>query len=272
MASIRNLKEPNGNVFYPLTHERAVKDSNGVSLESKLAGLESKSYIEAWDGASTPVVANIPAGVTVTYSGTTYTGTLAASESTIGKIYLVKNGNNYDRYITSQSGSSYSWSPIGSSEMDLSGYATDEELGQLQQEITGELAQYSIVNGSQGNPANAWVVVLRGTDTLAIAVQPSHKYKLVINRTPAAGYNYYMRIVTYNTNNPSSLLSESQIVRNHTLSWNNYFMNGDIFETNGSEYGMSIQLTELTAPGADQAVGSCIALRAHIIIPSSIQS
>lgn len=133
MAQIRNLKDNGGNVFYPLTHERAVKDSNGVSLESKLAGLESKSYIEAWDGASTPVVANIPAGVTVTYNSTSYTGTLAASASTDGKVYLVKNGNDYDRYITSLSGSTYSWVPVGSTQMDLSGYATDEELEQLRE-------------------------------------------------------------------------------------------------------------------------------------------
>ena len=167
MASIRNLKDNGGIVFYPLTHERAVKDSNGVSLESKLAGLESKSYVEAWDGTSTPVEANIPAGVTVTYNTTTYTGTLAASSSTIGKIYLVKNGNDYDRYITSQSGSSYSWSPIGSSEMDLSGYATDADLGQLQQEVTDVIAEGKIAHtivsnryidpatGSE-NPYNGW--------------------------------------------------------------------------------------------------------------------
>lgn len=135
MASIRNLKEKNGNVFYPLTHERAVRDSNGVSLDTKLAGLESKSYVEAWDGASTPVEANIPEGVVVTYNTTTYTGTLDASASTIGKIYLVKNGNNYDRYITSQSGNTYSWVPNGSTEMDLSGYATDEELNQVDAKI-----------------------------------------------------------------------------------------------------------------------------------------
>ena len=135
MASIRNIKDKDGNVFYPLTHERAVKDSNGVNLETKLAGLESKSYVEAWDGASTPVVSNIPAGVTVTYELTTYTGTLAPSESTIGKVYLVKNGNEYDRYVTSQSGSSYSWTPIGSTEMVLSGYATDADLNEVDKKV-----------------------------------------------------------------------------------------------------------------------------------------
>lgn len=135
MANIRNLKEKNGSVFYPLTHERAVRDSNGVSLDTKLAGLESKSYAISWDGASTPVEANIPAGVVVTYNATTYTGTLNASASTVGKIYLVKNGNNYDQYITSQDGSSYSWTPLGSTALDLTGYATEEDLEQLSEEI-----------------------------------------------------------------------------------------------------------------------------------------
>lgn len=44
MAQIRNLKDNGGNVFYPLTHERAVKDSNGVTLETKLAELNSRPY------------------------------------------------------------------------------------------------------------------------------------------------------------------------------------------------------------------------------------
>ena len=145
MASIRNLKDNGGNVFYPLTHERAVKDSNGVSLESKLAGLESKSYVEAWDGASTPVVANIPAGVVVTYNTTTYTGALAASASTVGKIYLVKDGSAYDRYITSQSGSTYSWASNGSTSMDLSGYATTSELNQVREEEIPNIPNLPII-------------------------------------------------------------------------------------------------------------------------------
>lgn len=142
MANIRNLKENNGNVFYPLTHERAVRDSNGVSLDSKLAGLESKSYVEAWDGSSTPDEENIPSGVVVTYNTTTYTGSLEASASTIGKIYLVKNSGNYDQYITSFDGSNYSWAGIGSTGMDLSGYATDEDLEQLQQDVSENYGEY----------------------------------------------------------------------------------------------------------------------------------
>lgn len=142
MANIRKLKESDGTMFYPLTHERAVQDSNGVKLDSKLEALASKSYVVSWDGASTPVEGGIPAGVSVTYGGATYTGQLAASSSTIGKIYLVKNGDNYDQYITSQVGNTYSWVPLGSTTMTLDGYATDAELAVLSQKV----ANVSFIN------------------------------------------------------------------------------------------------------------------------------
>lgn len=41
MTNIRHIKEPNGEYFYPRTHERAVIDSNGRRLDEKLA--ESKA-------------------------------------------------------------------------------------------------------------------------------------------------------------------------------------------------------------------------------------
>ena len=156
---IQVIKDRSGNNVLPITHEKAVRDSNGVSLETKLDSLESKTYVEAWDGVSTPVVANIPAGVTVTYSGTTYTGTLAASASTDGKVYLVKNGTEYDRYFSSLNlAGNYVWSNLGTTGMDLSDYATEEELSQLQQEITNEGQNYiprctfNASGGIDGNP------------------------------------------------------------------------------------------------------------------------
>lgn len=204
MASIRNIKEPNGNVFYPLTHERAVKDSNGVSLESKLAGLESKSYVEAWDGASTPVVANIPAGVTVTYNTTTYTGTLDASASTIGKIYLVKNGSNYDQYITSQNGNTYSWAGIGSTGMDLSDYATDEELGQVEKkvdEIVQMIDGYSkpvpqtVIEGNM--KSNGTFTTQYGLSYIIVDVRDLVGYTITVKTTYAA--QQYALLSDYNT-------------------------------------------------------------------------
>lgn len=86
------------------------------------------SYIMAWDGLSAPVAAHIPDGVSVTYGGETYTGTMPASASTMGSIYLVASSSNPDvkeMYMTVVSGGNYVWTKMGSSSVDLTGYATE---------------------------------------------------------------------------------------------------------------------------------------------------
>lgn len=131
--------DPNAVLFTSQTltdaqKEQARANIDAASLEDVTA-LNDAEFIVAWDGTSTPVVANIPAGVTVTYNTTTYTGTLAASASTAGNIYLVKNSSNYDMYVSTASGSSYSWVGIGSTALDLSGYATTAQVSQLEQKV-----------------------------------------------------------------------------------------------------------------------------------------
>ena len=199
MANIRQLTEDNNQVFYPQTHEKAVVDSNGVTINMKIASKQDTisdlqtirsgaaagatayqkpsggvpksdlassvqtsiskadtaiqpaefnelkeevrtigngAYEEAWDGSSAPVVADIPAGVSVTYNSTSYTGTLAASASTVDKIYLVSDGNgNYDRYTTVEANGAYSWKKVGSTAIPLSNYSTKSEVSQLRQEV-----------------------------------------------------------------------------------------------------------------------------------------
>ena len=56
-----------------------------------------------------------------------------ASASTMGHIYLIgpDASNNYDRFFTQQDGSSYSWVSLGSTQIDLSTYATQAEVDQL---------------------------------------------------------------------------------------------------------------------------------------------
>lgn len=60
-----------------------------------------------------------------------------ASASTMGHIYLIgpDTNNNYDRYFTQESSGSYSWVSLGSTEIDLSTYATQEELNQLEAKV-----------------------------------------------------------------------------------------------------------------------------------------
>lgn len=96
-------------------------------VDSIVGSLSRLSFIVSWDGNSMPVVGNIPAGVSVTWDGNTYVGTLAPSSETSGRVYLVSNGNGNNMYITTGE-SSYSWIFYGNTDLDLTGYATKADL------------------------------------------------------------------------------------------------------------------------------------------------
>ena len=151
MYNVIQIRDPQGNAVYPITD---------ASLVIGLQDGPFSEYVLSWDGTSTPVVANIPAGVSVVYGSTTYTGTLAASSSTACKVYLVASTSQvgeYDRYITSHTSSVYSWTPLASTQIQSpvvvdnlttndptkalsakQGKVLNEEVSQLGQEIEGE--------------------------------------------------------------------------------------------------------------------------------------
>lgn len=89
---------------------------------------QGKTFVMGWKKGTTPDVTKIPAGITVTYEGQSYTGTLAASEQTTAGLYLVYNGNSteggidyYDEYGTVQNADeTYSWERIGGTSIDTS--------------------------------------------------------------------------------------------------------------------------------------------------------
>jgi len=119
--------------------DTAIQPAEFNELEEEVGTIGNGAYEEAWDGSSAPVVANIPAGVSVTYNGTSYTGTLAASASTVDKIYLVSDGNgNYDRYVTIENSGTYSWKKVGTTAIPLSDYATKTEVSQLEADVNGK--------------------------------------------------------------------------------------------------------------------------------------
>lgn len=82
-----------------------------------------------------------------------------ASNDTMGKIYLVGPDANdeYDRYISSYNGTNYSWVQVGTTQMDLSGYATDAEVSQLEAELNNlaNTRYYGIFTSSADLPADA---------------------------------------------------------------------------------------------------------------------
>ena len=120
MADISKITLPSGNSYN-------IKDAYARQL---LAG--GLQFNVCWDGSAAPVVANIPAGVTVTYNNTEYTGTKAASTAEPMTFYLVKevnsmNNNVYSEYVSIRSGAgteqspyTYAWEKLGDTTLDLS--------------------------------------------------------------------------------------------------------------------------------------------------------
>lgn len=114
MPDISKIQLPGSNIAYDL------KDA--VARQAIAGGV---SFVIAWNGSSTPVVADIPAGVVVRYSGTDYTGTLSADSAQVGAFYLVAHSNStslnkYDEYVPVGTSGSKSWESLGPIEIDLS--------------------------------------------------------------------------------------------------------------------------------------------------------
>lgn len=118
-------------VTLPSSGTYLIKDQEARDMIASIG-----NFIVAWDGASTPVVANIPAGVVVTYNGTTYTGTKTAASAEKKSFYLVKSTTQtgkdvYDEYVVVNTGTeaspTYDWEKIGDTQFD---FGTDVVLGE----------------------------------------------------------------------------------------------------------------------------------------------
>ena len=137
---ISKITLPSGNT-YTLKDPVAWDGTITGSLQQQIDQLSQQiaggvSFIIAWDGSATPVVANIPAGVKVKYNGTEYTGTMSADSAQPGAFYLVKSSSDagqsdvYDEYFPVGQTGSKTWEKIGDTQIDLSDIVTDVTLNQ----------------------------------------------------------------------------------------------------------------------------------------------
>ena len=144
MADISKIKLPSGNTY-------EIKDA--VARQMISGGV---SFILAWDGASVPVVADIPAGVKVTYNGTTYTGTLSAEDAQAGAFYLVKSSSTpssqtldiYDEYVPIGTAGSKTWEKIGDTQLNLTDVVTDVSLSKSTDVVLGEATTFALGSSS----------------------------------------------------------------------------------------------------------------------------
>lgn len=161
MAEISKITLPSGNTY-------DLKDA--VARQMISGGV---SFIVAWDGTSAPVVANIPAGVVVTYNETDYTGTLTAETSgdgegpyaQAGAFYLVKSSTQqtgskdvYDEYVPVGVTGSKFWEKIGDTQIDLTDVVTAVTLSKSTDTVIGSDATFtntqptiSLAAGSTGD-------------------------------------------------------------------------------------------------------------------------
>ena len=147
---IKYVKDGNGDNFYPVTHESAVRDDEGVAvgvkisqtntqlenqgvvltnLQTAVGSLSTNDTVVAWDGTSAPSASSIPYGVTVTYDGSSTTGTLQANANTYHKNYLVGNEDDSTKTIYSvvKNGSSYYWVCLGDTDVDFDDYQRKDD-------------------------------------------------------------------------------------------------------------------------------------------------
>ncbi len=142
MAEISKITLPSGNTY-------DIKDATAREMIS--GGV---SFVIAWDGASTPTIANIPAGVVVKYNGTSYTGTLDADDAEAGAFYLVKSSTTpssetldiYDEYVPVGVTGSKTWEKIGDTQLNLSDVVTAVSLTKQTDVVLGEATTFTGVD------------------------------------------------------------------------------------------------------------------------------
>lgn len=182
-----------------------IKDQGARDL---ISGLTSITFVIAWNGSSTPVVANIPKGVVVTYSGNTYTGTLEASSANEGSFYLVSGisgiKDTFEEYVVVTSGSTKSWERIGTTDVDLAGLVTGVTLNKQTDVVLGEATTFS---GSVDVPTASKTKTVISATASGTAVGKTTRYLSASASGTAVGANGTADAVTGYTPSTNSFVT-----------------------------------------------------------------
>ena len=144
---IEKITLPSGNTYF--IADREIRDVVDTLSQTVAGGV---SYNISWDGTSTPVVANIPAGVKVKYNNTEYTGTLSADSAAPGQFYLVKSSTTpssegkdiYDEYVPVGTSGSKTWEKIGDTQINLTDVVTAVSLSKQTDTVVGTDSTFTI--------------------------------------------------------------------------------------------------------------------------------
>ena len=221
MADISKITLPSGNTY-------DIKDA--VAREMIAGGI---SFIVAWDGTAAPVVANVPAGVVITYNGTTYTGTLSTDDAQLGAFYLVKSSTQvgsldvYDEYTVATVNNVKQWEKLGDTQINLSDVVMGVTLNKQTDSVLGSSTTFTVTNptitvtpsttylgatasgtavGANGTASAITALGTPTTDTFVKSVSAETNKKLVTTSIPnvtsagsAATWSFTMGTGTGNT-------------------------------------------------------------------------
>lgn len=174
-------------------------------------------FVIAWNGTGTATASNVPAGVTAG----SVTGTLAASEDTLGKFYLVKSSSVqdptlldiYDEYVTVDNGASastrYTWEKIGDTQIKLTAIVTDVTLNK---QTTNFVTGYS-------SPTSANVIGANSTFTVTQPVYSnlSQTYLGATSAKPTIDDSKAFNAVTGYSPSSDSFVSEISVTNTNKL-------------------------------------------------------
>ena len=259
--------------------DASVQSALALALTSvqSLADYYTKTQVDS-------IAAAIAATVNAT-SGEVVASLPTASASTLGKIYYVgPTSGEYDRYVTNYDGTTYSWLQIGTTDVDMTQYATVDELNQLDKkvdDINGEVKPISQrtqenwwLNTSQiqsRNDCKCVVLPVNGGENVKLVIGATTAYYYVTtaiptpNSTPswATGYSARSQMVAAESPQQFTLPSDARFIILST----NWFgadntpskvIIGDVDYVQGSD-GISKRVDDLTAEMTTKATMSRIA-------------
>lgn len=148
MADISKIKLPSGN-------EYDIKDATARQLISGGVSFNIVWTATNYASTSTPSaakLAEIPAGVVVYYNNgaSSATGTLTASNNTVGKFYLIYSKSQagtldtFDEYVTIGESPNQTWEKIGDTLLDLTGLVTGVTLNKQTDSAIGTDATFTV--------------------------------------------------------------------------------------------------------------------------------
>lgn len=210
-----------------------------------------QSLTDYYTKAQVDAIAAAIAATVNSTAGVTAATLPSASADTLGKIYYIgPSDGEYDRYVTSFDGGVYSWLSLGSTSIDLSGYATSSDLDALAAEIS------DIKDGVTHPEVTLSVGAIKTDGTIGTSASYKHSDPIALRKGQAifvksAGYSFSV-ISAYDNGTYTPLIIVSSNPGTGVLVTYKYTADADMYVCVSVNVGYAYDIY-LTSESADAA-------------------